>query len=306
MTASLIIPTYNRGEVLCETIAMALAQNYTDYEVIVVDQTPSVDLKVQAYIESVSDRVRYYRLSTPNLPAARNVGVGAAKGPIVIFIDDDVCIEQNYIALHARHYEDPSIGAVTGMTLHAPEVSAAEVLRNARALRGTNDEAKHGEALVSWVNGGNCSYRKSAILQAGMSDERFGGTAWCEDADLAVRVRHLGYKLVFDPMIKLVHLALASGGCGNREPEWTEKRDEERLQLYTFFIIKNRRILGIRALANGLVLAYRWHSLNRSILSQGVRKLLRRHVLYLACIVRAFRWSLLPGPHHSIDEVRSH
>ena len=39
MTASLIIPTYNRGEVLCNTIAMALDQTHTDCEVIVVDQT---------------------------------------------------------------------------------------------------------------------------------------------------------------------------------------------------------------------------------------------------------------------------
>src|SRR5437879_5683771 len=117
MKVSLIIPTYSRGEVLCDTIRMALAQTYPDFEVIVVDQTPVVAPKVAAYIESLGESIQYHQLSPPNLPAARNVGVRSAAGDVVIFIDDDVCIQPDYIASHVRNYQDGSIGAVMGVTL---------------------------------------------------------------------------------------------------------------------------------------------------------------------------------------------
>src|SRR5207244_1748293 len=98
MRVSVIIPTYNRGAVLCDTIAMSLDQTHSDYEVIVVDQTASVDSKVRAYIDSLGGRIQYCRLSKPNLPAARNAGVRLATGAIVIFIDDDVRIPRDYVA----------------------------------------------------------------------------------------------------------------------------------------------------------------------------------------------------------------
>src|SRR5437870_1137860 len=104
MKVSLIIPTYNRGAVLCDTIAMSLDQTHSDYEVIVVDQTASVDPKVRDYIHSLGDQIRYCRLPKPNLPAARNAGVRLATGTVVIFIDDDVRIPRDYVASCIRNF----------------------------------------------------------------------------------------------------------------------------------------------------------------------------------------------------------
>src|SRR5207245_3989202 len=191
-----------------------------------------------------------------------------------------------------RHFEDAAVGAVMGATLQTADASVDQFMRDVRGVYGITNESPNGIALVEWVTGGNTSYRRSALLQAGMSDERFSGTGWYEDADLAVRVRHLGYKLLLDPKIKLVHLALQSGGCANRDPQWTDRREKEHLQLFTFYNIKNRHILGFREVSKALLKAYRRYSLNRALLRRGCRELLRRHSMYLACVVRAFCWSV--------------
>ena len=89
----MVIPTYQRGDVLADTISMALRQDYRNFEVIVVDQSPETPPRVRALLKASADRpLRYLRLSTPNLPGARNAGVRAATGEIIVFIDDDVVI----------------------------------------------------------------------------------------------------------------------------------------------------------------------------------------------------------------------
>lgn len=114
MGASLIIPTYNRGDVLLETLEMAVVQEYGTYEIIVVDQTKSIDSRLPSYLSPAGDRIRYIHLPEPNLPAARNAGIRAAKGDIILFVDDDVRIEPDYLAAHMRNYEDPTVGGAMG------------------------------------------------------------------------------------------------------------------------------------------------------------------------------------------------
>ena len=113
---SVVIPTYNRGEVLCQTMALALAQDYPDFEVIVVDQSAAPPQAVLSFVRTAPTGLRYFRLSTPNLPAARNFGVGQARGEIIVFIDDDVIVGPEYAAMHARNYRDVSESRVGART----------------------------------------------------------------------------------------------------------------------------------------------------------------------------------------------
>jgi len=261
LSVSVVIPTYERGEILSEAISMALAQDYPDFEVIVVDQSRELAESVKKLIESAPPRLRYLRLSTPNLPGARNAGVRAAKGEIISFIDDDVVIGPEYIAGMAAHFHDPSVGAVMGMTLPASgkEPDRQAVMKQFWAW----EEFPDGTASVSWVVGCNSSYRARAIVDAGMCDEKFTGSAWSEDADLSVRVRNLGYKFIYDPRVRLIHLELASGGCANRSPADLEKRDELRFRLQLYFLFKNRAIFGWRQFCSSVWQTYRQYAFNR-------------------------------------------
>ena len=86
---SVIIPTYNRAQLIGRAIRSVLAQNYSRLEIVVVDDGSSDETdEVVAQIQD--DRILYIRLES-NLGAAgaRNAGVGVARGEFVAFLDSD-------------------------------------------------------------------------------------------------------------------------------------------------------------------------------------------------------------------------
>jgi glycosyltransferase involved in cell wall biosynthesis len=86
---SVIVPTYNRGDVLARAIESVLRQELRDLELIVVDDCSTDD--TESIVESYDDpRVRYFRHETNRGgSAARNTGIEHATGEYVAFLDDD-------------------------------------------------------------------------------------------------------------------------------------------------------------------------------------------------------------------------
>ncbi len=84
---SVIIPTYNRAEYVTQAIDSVLAQTYTDYEIIVVDDG-STD-KTREVLEPYMDKIAYIYQENTGVSAARNRGIKAAKGDWVAFLDSD-------------------------------------------------------------------------------------------------------------------------------------------------------------------------------------------------------------------------
>jgi glycosyltransferase involved in cell wall biosynthesis len=84
---SVVIPTYNYGHFLAESIESALNQTYPNIEVIVVDDG-STDHTRQV-VEKYLPRVRYLHQSNAGVSAARNTGLRAATHPFVSFLDAD-------------------------------------------------------------------------------------------------------------------------------------------------------------------------------------------------------------------------
>lgn len=285
--ASVIIPTFNRGAILADTMAMALTQDYPSFEVIVIDQSSSIPESVQSLVQAAGARLQYVRLKDPNLPRARNTGVRLAKGEIIVFIDDDVIIDRNYVARHVQHYTNPAVGGVMGLTVPAAQVDDDHVQRTLLRFQART-LSEDGTATVLWMNGCNSSYRREGIINAGMSDERYTGSSWAEDADLAVRVRALGYSLLFDPQIRLVHLESTSGGCGNRTPTDSYNLCEERCLLIFLFVLKNFRVIPVRLAFSFLWPTYRACACNRSTVC-SLRIFWKHNRMFLRTFVKARR-----------------
>ncbi|MBE7414090.1 MAG: GNAT family N-acetyltransferase [Deltaproteobacteria bacterium] len=87
MKVSIIIPTYNRARLVCLAIDSILAQDYTDYEIIVVDDG-STDGTSKA-LERYSGSIRYIRQENRGFGAARNRGLDEANGEYLAFLDSD-------------------------------------------------------------------------------------------------------------------------------------------------------------------------------------------------------------------------
>ena len=117
-SVSVVIASYKREQMLCQTLDRLLQQTYRDYEIIVVDQTLDHLPETQEYLDRLrSDSLIRYYLQRPSLPEARNTGVRKARGDIVIFLDDDVIPDPDLIGHHARTYEEPAVGGVAGQRI---------------------------------------------------------------------------------------------------------------------------------------------------------------------------------------------
>jgi len=86
---SVIIPTYNRADLIGHTIKSALNQSWQNLEIIVVDDASTDDTRT--VVQAIPDpRIRYIGLEKNSGPStARNTGVEQARGHFISFLDSD-------------------------------------------------------------------------------------------------------------------------------------------------------------------------------------------------------------------------
>ncbi len=111
-TVSVIIPTYNRCAYSQEAIDSVLAQTYTDYEIIVVDDG-STDDTGEVLRQRYGDRIRYAWQENGGQALARNHGVALARGELLAFLDSDDRYLPTYLAEQVKALQShPEYGVV--------------------------------------------------------------------------------------------------------------------------------------------------------------------------------------------------
>ncbi len=94
---TVVIPTYNRSNLIEKTIRSVLSQSFTDFELLVVDDG-STD-QTESVVKSISDsRLVYYKKENAERAAARNFGAKHAKGQYVTFLDSDDLFFPNHLS----------------------------------------------------------------------------------------------------------------------------------------------------------------------------------------------------------------
>jgi GT2 family glycosyltransferase len=202
MRISVVIPTYNRVHLLRRTLPAILDQEFPaeDFEVfVVVDSSTDGTLE---YLQSLySPRLRtLVHDRNRGLAAARQTGLTAANGELVLFLDDDMVAERRLVAEHvAAHRDDTATVACGAVFLHpdSPDSAAADCF-NAELGAFYLEHKKH-PALAwdgTWVFM-NSSAPRLILIQAGGFDERFREQR--EDLDLGLRLEALGVGQRFVP-----------------------------------------------------------------------------------------------------------
>lgn len=241
---SVVIPTINRAAVLADTVRDMLAQDFDDYEIIIIDQSDEVNEQVLALArQSLPPRVRYFLATNfKGLPQARNFGWRHASKDVVLYIDDDIRSAPGLVAAHHEAHTR------TGATMVAGGIDEAKGDHPTAAPPGSFNwwTATAIRNFSIWragwcihAPGGNFSVRRSVLEEIGGLDEFLAvGAALYEESELALRHRSKGHKTWFEPTARLTHLAAPMGGC--RVPkDWPR---------YMFGLAHNRAILIFRHL----------------------------------------------------------
>lgn len=205
------IPTYNRGDVLLETLE-SLRRLAPD-EILVVDQTANHPDHVSTALAAADD-IRWIRLAEPSIPHAMNVALTEASNELILFLDDDVIPSDALVRAHiAAHTGDASLWAVVGQVLQPGEEPSRGAHRstglvNDLSFRFSSDTA----SAIENVMAGNLSIKRTLALRIGGFDENFVGVAYRFETDFARRVIAAGGHILFEPAASLRHLKAPSGG----------------------------------------------------------------------------------------------
>ena len=166
---SVILPVHNRADVLPRAIESVLAQEFTDHELIVVDDGSSDDSAKIAQVHN-DQRIRLIRLDqNRGGNVARNEGLRAAQAPLIAFLDSDDRYLPDKLARVAAHFEkrpDLHVLVDSFIKVQPPGSRKAEVVRRNPVI---NDRELFRRALFTrqlWKATPAITVRREAALKA--------------------------------------------------------------------------------------------------------------------------------------------
>ncbi len=188
---SVVVPTYNRVELLRETLVAILSQTFKDFEALVVDSS-STD-GTEDFAAGINDaRVRYFKKSADGLVATgRNLGIRNSLGRYVAFCDDDDLWIQDKLSQQVEFMEqNPDVVLSFGYAVDFGDTGSAGCLRYPK---NECDSAASFDALImgNKITASTVMVRKAGLDKTGLFDETPEFRA-IEDYDLWLRLARNG------------------------------------------------------------------------------------------------------------------
>jgi len=201
---SIIVPVYNEDKVVADSIRSLLQLNYSNYEIIVVndgstDKTNEVAEKLVGYHKGKFGDIKVSLINKPNGGKAKalNAGIRYSKAEIVLCMDGDSQLSPDSVRLGVRHFSNPEIGAVAGNVKilnrrkFLTDLQALEYIEGLNMVRSAQSYIR----LVNIIPGPIGLFRKKAIDEAGY----YSSDTFAEDADLTLKILANGWKIYYEP-----------------------------------------------------------------------------------------------------------
>src|SRR3989344_5113115 len=198
---SIIIPVHNRAKLLARCLDSIYCQKHKNFEVIVVDDNSSVDLKpvVDEY------PVRYFYLKKNKGPAfARNFGAKQAKGDIIIFVDSDVLASNSLLErIEVDFKENKEITAVQGnYTLIPYHKNFFSNFKNITLYYHFNkNKEDYSNSIASFCT----AIRKDVFLSSGGFNQKIRNAS-IEDEEFGIQLTRKGHKILYDNDLQVRHM----------------------------------------------------------------------------------------------------
>jgi GT2 family glycosyltransferase len=256
MIVSVIIPTKNRVNDLKECIESLISQTYGIEEFIIVDQSNGNE--TENYIRTLNGKdlkfnCNYIKQMKDGLASARNNGIDCAKGDIIVFADDDIIFDKNYIKEIVTIFandKNKEIGGVGGkLEERKKESKFFDIFHHVFGMIFLRDSWKKGcvtisghharlpdkSSYVEWINGASQAYRKNVLAEFRVDEklETLSPYAYYEDLDFSYRISRR-YSLFLNSRAKAVHK-----GSTSLHPDFL-KINSEKVQNHYYLIEKHK------------------------------------------------------------------
>ncbi len=243
---SVVVNTYNRAASLHQTLQAMRRQNYSNFEVIVVNG-PSMD-ETMDVLRMHAAEIRVGTCAQRNLSISRNVGIEMARGEFVAFIDDDAVADEDWLVDAIAAFDSDEIAGVGGFvfdhTGYELQYSYTVCDRMGNAYHNLTvpmpEFCYPGCHRFPALLGTNSLFRRSALLEIGAFDEQFD--YFLDETDVNVRLIDVGYVLKQIPRAFVYHRYLPS-----------HIRNEKRVNTNYAPMIRNRIYFSLKnaSLADG-------------------------------------------------------
>lgn len=242
---SIIINTCDRRAVLEKALESAWGQKYPAFEIVCVNG-PSTD-GTDALLNTWKDRIKVCVCPERNLSQSRNIGIAAAVGDIVTFMDDDAIAPPDWLMELARGYADASVAAVggcvrdcTGVSWQA-RVTVADRYGDVRqyptvaaAVRAEGAPELWGTERFFAPMGTNVSFRRADLIMIGGFDENYA--YHLDETDVLLRLADTGRHIKFCEAAEVTHKFAASN---LRQPDRTPISVYHQARSKTYFILRH-------------------------------------------------------------------
>jgi len=217
---SIVIPTFNRPHSLITAVESVFSSAGTPREVVVVDQSADAE-KYAGKLRGMFSDVTYLCVPAPNLPNARNIGIGRSRGDIILFMDDDAVMRPGCVEEHLAAHGSRNVGIVAGRIRQrggaAWAATAAVTALDPFTGVTTSNFDLDTEGYVDYATGGHFSIRRDVYLKVGPFNRRFRGNALFEDIEFSLRLRKKGFAVWYSSRALVDHWPQKHGGCTNAD-----------------------------------------------------------------------------------------
>ena len=204
MDISVVVPTYNRIDTLKVVLPSLLEQSAGAgrYEVVIADSRSDDGTAefVTASAATHGERVRYLPGAYTGRASARNAGIAASRGRLVLFTDADIIASPDLIERHltAHRAATAQRAAVVGCELQVKTLDDYRTQRDDPSTRRPLHPPTRRHLSWLYFLTGNASVRREDLLSVGCFDEAFTGYGH-EDLELGYRLQKSGVEILYEP-----------------------------------------------------------------------------------------------------------
>jgi glycosyltransferase involved in cell wall biosynthesis len=202
MKVSVVIPAYNSGKTIRECLISLLANDYDDFEIVIVDDCSKDDTEDEV-ISVKNEKIKL--LKNPQNSGAsfsRNYGVKKAGGEIIIFLDSDTITSSDWISRFVKLYEEVPSDIYGGGIIGLGDTIYSKADKFCSWWTSI-PYSKSGYLKTLHLPTNNLSFKKKTFEKIGGLNEslRLGG----EDAEFCFRALKMGLKIYFDSDLTIEH-----------------------------------------------------------------------------------------------------